>query len=85
MQVSLYAAELLATAPGGECWDCLVWCSEQQAGVIIINICTHDGRPEETKTDIFHEKFDVIRQINKFSPRAHDQQLVAARHRARDI
>ena len=58
---------------------------EQQAGVIIINICTHDGGAEETKTDIFHEKFDVIRQINKFSPRAHDQQLVAARHRARDI
>ena len=79
-----YAAELLATGRWVLSLPCLV-SSEKQAGVIIINICTHDGGAEETKTDIFHEKFDVIRQINKFSPRAHDQQLVAARHRARDI
>ena len=27
---------------------------------------------EETKTDIFHVKFELIRQINKFSPSATD-------------
>ena len=42
---------------------------KQWVSIIKRNICM---TTEETKTDIFHEKFELIRQINKFSPSATD-------------